>query len=146
MIQIQTWFLFSLEIYWNLVSYLFWLPTQDLPRCQCFGSFCKKTKQKQTFNEILSKNETPKYGLHFVLPCHLQVPLSFQALIVKKSIYIYNLCPFLSLLLLSLCPNTSDSQRTVTLWACNFSSAQDDQSPAAPSKELRFYTKCFYSA
>ncbi len=26
----------------------------------------------------------PKYGLHFELPCHLPVPLSFQVVIVKN--------------------------------------------------------------
>ncbi len=36
-------------------------------------------KRKKRFNEILSgKNETPKNGLHAVLPYHFQVPSFFK--------------------------------------------------------------------
>lgn len=33
---------------------------------------------------LRADNGAPKYSLHFVKPCHFQVPSSFQGLIVKE--------------------------------------------------------------
>lgn len=80
-----------------MISILFHICSHYYPPkiFQSFCSFCitkkeKKEKQKKSSLNVvqIGKNEMPKYSLHFVQPCHFQVPSSFQASVVE-----HNFCP-----------------------------------------------------
>lgn len=73
----------------------------------------------------------PKYSLHFVQPCHFQVPSSFQASVVE-----HNFCPLFVFISVIFVPqhiqHSMHCKRSGPL-TLPYASAHNDQSPAAPS-------------
>lgn len=99
--------------------------------------FCVLNHFYLKFNKRLTKfkNETPKYGLLYFVTMSFSSAFIISSMSCKKNktTTTHYFCTFLSLFLPSLCPNTFNTQCTVTFWASNFSVRLGSRQPIASS-------------